>query len=573
MNIKNLITKLSALPTAISDSEIISVTFPDGNALLKILGEDGSEKELTLAEISAEALPQSSFEDYAFAMYIAKLGGVCGPDTKRAFVDGELKNNRVFYMTRYCLSELIDYLWVEFEHVWNECASDSPAEALQLSAEELEAIMTPSEVINLSDDFISAVLKRAFELHSKVFTDTTDSLPSVLCYDAGVDASVLEEYQEIYPLTEASFQERCNALEGKAKERGFEICTSFIDHKHLNVMWYDALDVVADIRYGAYDISFIVEGDSFGKVEANWSTTEFCNGLYQTDLGNRIQCDSVLDSLDLDDRIAAELSPQVFIYIEKDGDGEEPEEYEGYVCDNVLSCVEDNLDLVLDYIDNKERDAHIRSICESYGADYKTELDGYDHCSAIWYDQNGIASVKYHGYNIEYDVCGEIRADIGDIFKANGGAALLQNAGVKRYLQNDTVLSKKVCSGELTFTARNWVNIVILDADGNPVCEPDSGSSDNVLECVEESLKNLLEYIDNNLTVPGGSLPYTELRRRYYSHSGRCGCCGVLMSTRVGCLGELFPLSKDGDFYCINCDGNISQQRQFVPDELLRSDK
>lgn len=585
MKLNQLMELLSAFPKAMTEEEIVSISSDaQGYILLELKGEAGVKK-ITLTSLSQPSSVHSvdkstSFEKYAYAMYLADH-----EEDDAADFESEIKSNRVFYMKAYCLKLLTGLIWDAYCDS-NEDPEMHIYEDLKINEDELcaiEMVVPPKEKVQLTESFVSDVLDRAFKVYNRILNefdgDIVDELETTLCYDFGVDASILEEYSALTSITEKEFRNRCEAIESTAQNKGFSVWSNFIDKDHLDVLWYDALDVVAEICYAGYNISFIVEGDSFGYVRDCWGNdTEFCSGLDETALGNRIQCDSVLKGMEKDRRVFAELQPQVFIYIGKEG--EKPEEYEGYVCDNVLSCLEDNLDLVLNYIDNKEKNAKIRRICQCYGADYQNDIGGngiadFDHCNAFWYDQKDIVTVKYHGYTVAYDVCGEIRAQYADedIRKVDGGTSLIHNAGVMNILKNDAVLESLEDDGKLTIIDRNWVNIVILGKDGFPVSEPEAGSYSNVLDCVLDTLEVYFDYIDNQLSVPGGTLPYAELRKRYYSHSGRCGRCGVLMLSKNGHLGDLYAISKQGDFYCTNCK-SISQHEEglFCPSELLRSD-
>lgn len=297
--------------------------------------------------------------------------------------------------------------------------------------------------------------------------------------------------------TKEEFDAILKKIGDKSREKGFEFSHNFIDHEHLDVLWYNALDLIADVVYKGYDISFVVEGDSYGKITYRGDTDVFYSGLYGTKVAEKIPCDTVLGQCREKNDIEAELVPQVFVYIEKEGDNE-PEEFEGFtISDNVLYFVESTLDEVLEYIDNRNYDAQIREICARYGGEYRTDIPDFLYCNTFWYDQKNIVTVKYHGFTIAYDVCGEIRGHYLDtkIRKKDGGTALWHDWTVRNLLKDDAFLRQQEENGKLVLNSRNWVNLIILDGENHPVVEPDVGTSDNILVSVLDSLVDMLSYI------------------------------------------------------------------------------
>ena len=160
----------------------------------------------------------------------------------------------------------------------------------------------------------------------------------------------------------------------------------------------------------------------------------------------------------------------------------------------------------------EQRLIKLHSKAESLGGTFEHSFYGCDRLQDFWYGGNSIAEIKYRGYTICFDVCGDVCVVLYDgeqfigVLKRKGeGEPFGDNSEALERIVDDETLLRKIQNYELSFDNNNWINIVIqCNATREYVSEPEVAGESNLLEAVENAFDPYIAYIDK-LIAEGGN--------------------------------------------------------------------
>lgn len=147
--------------------------------------------------------------------------------------------------------------------------------------------------------------------------------------------------------------------------------------------------------------------------------------------------------------------------------------------------------------------SNITDVCQARGAEFTHNFFSNLHLDCIWYD-GAVATVKYRGHEIHFDVCGEVAVwvDIGEdepinIHRKGNGKPFTDNHDAREYIKDDATLHQLERDGIIEYCANNWVSVSVYTEVGNEnVVESEVCSSSNVLKAVEECISEYFDKID-----------------------------------------------------------------------------
>lgn len=154
--------------------------------------------------------------------------------------------------------------------------------------------------------------------------------------------------------------------------------------------------------------------------------------------------------------------------------------------------------IITESVNWQERFDALVAKAKERGAIITADFIDYEHLHCFWYDENRVIKVAYRNYTVELDVYGEIRCDInGNRFvKPENGKPMYQEGDIKALIANDDVLDDYIKNGTITFDSNNWISAIIVDENGEAICEPEDSIYSNLVLALEDLLFDYLDYID-----------------------------------------------------------------------------
>ena len=142
------------------------------------------------------------------------------------------------------------------------------------------------------------------------------------------------------------------------------------------------------------------------------------------------------------------------------------------------------------------------------GAEFEHSFYDKDHLDFFWYHGYSIATVKYKGYTICFDVVGDVRVvlytngEYESIFVRRECRPFFENEDCKKAIKTDELLREKTVSGDLGWINNNWISIAVIkeiDDTWEDISEPEVAGESNLLEAVEKNFDYYIAYIDGLL--------------------------------------------------------------------------
>ena len=123
------------------------------------------------------------------------------------------------------------------------------------------------------------------------------------------------------------------------------------------------------------------------------------------------------------------------------------------------------------------------------------------HLDKFWYEGLDIATIKYKGYTIRFNVTGSFSCVLYKMGKfktvlnhEEGTASFYGDTECMRYIRNDKTLLNP---DKVDFDNRNYIYVEITDKGGNRIIGPEKLEENNLLEAVENYFNYYIEQIEN----------------------------------------------------------------------------
>ena len=165
---------------------------------------------------------------------------------------------------------------------------------------------------------------------------------------------------------------------------------------------------------------------------------------------------------------------------------------------------EDKADKEISELSYEDRIAALEKKAALIGAKFTHHFYGKDHMDCFWYDGNDIATIDYKGHVVCFDVTGDISTGVyvGDnvipLYHKSCNTSFYHDDECRGLVRDDANLAHLTQSSGMSWEANNWISIVVINTSSfKYVNEPEIGSSNNLLEEVENSFDYWINYIDN----------------------------------------------------------------------------
>lgn len=159
------------------------------------------------------------------------------------------------------------------------------------------------------------------------------------------------------------------------------------------------------------------------------------------------------------------------------------------------------------------RQDEIKKRAEIFGTHYESDFYDKDHLDCFWYDGKSQATFEYKGYAICFDVVGDKSISVfSEDFKSfehirrkAGSQPFYDVDEARELVKDDETLKRLVLADRIGWDNNNWIEVVIIcQATGESVCEPDICEGSNLLEEVE-GFEYYIRYIDEHIIGSGGN--------------------------------------------------------------------